>query len=87
MTKRSSPLACLVHAVLVLCAGAPAVSWASFTDLDDTIGYDSAGRTMSWSWDVWSRPTSVTLPVGAGRGVGPFTGFARSFDSLDHSTT
>jgi RHS repeat-associated protein len=38
---------------------------------------------MSWSWDAWSRPTSVTLPVGAGRGGGTFTGFARDFDSLD----
>jgi RHS repeat-associated protein len=43
---------------------------------------------LSWSWDVFDRPTSVRLPTGPGRQAGgAFTGFSRGYDSLDRLTS
>ncbi len=56
--------------------------------------YDAAGRPteervglrdpLVRGYDTWSREVGVTLPAGVGRhGAGSFTGYARTFDSLD----
>jgi len=63
----------------------------------DYSDYDLGGRPteetvgerppLAWSYDVFDRPTNVTLPEGVGRDAGdPFTGYERSWDTLDRLT-
>jgi RHS repeat-associated protein len=56
-------------------------------------GYDLGGRPageivgsraqLTWSYDVWSRPTELGLPAEVARPAGAFAGFRRQFDTLD----
>ncbi len=63
-----------------------AVSYPSY-DLASRPSAEVVGSRdpLSWSWDVYSRPTEVRLPSGPGRdAAGAFLGFSRSYDTLDH---
>ncbi len=62
-----------------------AVGYPSY-DLASRPGSEVVGERdpLSWSYDVFSNPTSVELPAGVGRGAtSPLTGFTRDFDTLD----
>ena len=66
-------------------------------DSDLTVAYpayDLAGRpnrervgsraAMAWTYDIYSRPSRLTLPVGLSHDAGTsFQGFTRQFDTLD----
>jgi RHS repeat-associated protein len=74
--------------------GTPGVFAANTSARAAFAGYDAAGRPaeerigarnpLTRGYDAWSREVAVGLPTGVGRhGVGSFTGYQRTFDSLD----
>jgi RHS repeat-associated protein len=38
---------------------------------------------LTWTYDVWSRPVELGLPLGVGRGAGSFVGYQRRYDTFD----
>lgn len=46
----------------------------------------SVSGSLDRSYDVFDNPSSVTLPLGIGRNATGFSGYGRSFDTLDRIT-